>query len=160
MNFRAVLYSFLLAGLCTGFAYAEEGYDDPTLDWLPQHIDWETAEVVTVLLEDNIFTPDEITLRQNKPYKIILNNISDSVVHDFVDPSLFHAVVFQKLTVGGTTITTPHIHNVKLRPNNQASLYLVPVKAGEYEIFCSIPGHQEDGMEGYVTVLPDEGGTP
>ncbi len=138
--------------LSTGLAYGEGGYEDPTLDWMPAGIDWKEAETIIILLDDNVFQPDEVTLKKGKPYKLVLDNISDEATHDLVDLNFFHGIVLKELTIGGTTVNTPHIHNLKMRPNSKMAMYLVPIKTGEYEVFCSIPGHRDDGMEGYITI--------
>lgn len=153
MRLSTIMHGFVWLSLSVGLAYAEDGYEDPTLDWMPENIDWRDAEVVTIELGDHVFSPDEVILKQNKPYKLVLDNISRKHAHDLVDPALFHAVVMAKVRVNGVTINTPHIHNAKLRPNNKAVFYLLPVKPGEYEIFCSIPNHREDGMEGTITIV-------
>lgn len=157
MRLRALFHSILLVTMASGLAHAEGEYEDPTLDWLPQDVDWREAEVVRIEFGDHVFTPDDLKLRQNKPYKLVFDNISSRHAHDLIDPGFFHAVVLGKLRAGGVTINTPHIHNAKLRPNSEVMLYLIPIKPGEYEIFCSIPGHRDDGMEGYITIVPEEG---
>ncbi len=141
-------------------SYAEMGYEDPSLDWLPAEIDWDQAQTVLIVLDDNIFNPDDVYLKINQPYKLILDNISSRVTHDLVDIDFFHGIVVHEITVDGTTISTPHIHSIQLSPNGKVAMYLVPIIAGEYEVFCSIPGHREDGMEGYITIEPDAAGIP
>ncbi len=141
-------------------AYAERGYEDPTLDWLPAELNWDKAQTVMIMLDDNVFNPDDVVLKANQPYKLILDNISNNVTHNLVDIDFFHAVVLKKMVVNGITINTPHIHSVQLRPNSQLSMFVVPVREGEYEVFCSVPGHREDGMEGYITIEPETAGIP
>jgi uncharacterized cupredoxin-like copper-binding protein len=143
-------------GLCLWalVGHAEDGHEDPTNDWMPLHINWENAQTVTVLLEDNVFTPDEVVLKQYQPYKLVLHNISEKATHDLVDQDFFHSIVLKNITIGGVTINTPHMHNLKLRPNSTASLFMVPIKPKEYQVFCSVPGHRDDGMEGYFSIEP------
>lgn len=137
-------------------AFAELGHDDPNVSWMPPSIDWSKAEVLPILLEDNLFTPDDVVLTAGKPYKLVLTNVSDRHKHDLVDLAFFHSVVFKKLIIGGIEIDTPHAHSLMLEPNTSASLYLVPIKSGEYEVYCSVEGHRDDGMEGYFTILSDK----
>jgi len=136
----------------SGGARAELGHEDPTISWMPANIDWSKAEVLSILLEDNLFTPDDVVLSAGKPYKLVLTNVSDRHKHDLVDLAFFHSVVFKKLIIGGIEIDTPHAHSLMLEPNTSASLYLVPIKSGEYEVYCSVEGHRDDGMEGYFTI--------
>ena len=132
---------------------AEGGHKDPTLDDLPAGIDWSAAEVITLQLDDDVFVPEEIKFEKNKPYKLILNNISDQAKHDLVDLSFFHSIVIKRVTVAGVSVNTPHVHNLMLRPNSKANLFFVPITTGEYEVFCSVPDHRENGMESVFNIV-------
>ncbi|WP_207062003.1 hypothetical protein [Motiliproteus sp. SC1-56] len=138
--------------IISGLARGEAGHETPTLDWMPEGIDWEKAETVSMLLEDHVFTPEEVVLKVNRPYKLVLTNVSDRATHDLVDLEFFHSVVFKQITIGGVVVNTPHVHSLELKPNSSASLYLVPIKSAEYEIYCSVPGHRDEGMEGYILI--------
>ncbi len=148
------LQTGLILALIAGVALAHPKATDPTLELAKSDIDWEKAEVISILLRDHVFEPDEIQLKLNRPYKLVLSNVSDSAMHDLVDPEFFHATVIREVVIGGVVVNTHHIHNLELKPNSTASLYLVPVKLGEHDMYCSIPGHREEGMEGYVTIRP------
>lgn len=41
---------------------------------------------------------------------------------------------------------------VLIQPGKSATRTLGPLKAGTYEIFCSVPGHKEAGMKGQLIV--------
>jgi len=148
----AVLVALML--LPTAYAVAGSNRDNPTLDWLPPGIDWNAAATLEIRLEDYDYIPNEFELRRDTPYRLILNNISNSVTHDLVDLAFFHAVVLDKIHVDGVELTTPHIHQLKLRPNSKATLYLVPKLVGAYAIYCSVPGHKAEGMDGRVSIIP------
>ena len=154
MSIRRECRALLIAGAfslpCA--ALAEQGHEDPNVTWMPANIDWQQAKTLSILLEDNLFTPDDVVLTAGKPYKLVLTNVSDLHKHDLVDLAFFHSVVFQKLIIGGIEIDTPHAHSLMLEPNTSASLYLVPIKSGEYAVYCSVEGHRDDGMEGYFTI--------
>ncbi len=155
-SFRLVCQGLFLVCLFVRSALvsAEAGHDVPTLEWMPDHVDWASAQEVFVALDDNSFSPDDVVFKQNRPYKLVLKNISDRVTHDLVDLGFFHSVVAKEVSAGGVTVNTPHIHSLVLRPLTEAVLYFVPIKPSEFEIYCSVEGHREDGMEGYFTIEP------
>lgn len=149
---KAQLWMAAVLVCVSGQALAEAGHEDPNLEWMPEGIEWEAAETVSILLEDNVFTPDEVVLKANQPYKLVLTNVSDRATHDLVDLDFFHSVVFKEIIIGGVVINTPHMHTLELKPNTSANLYLVPIKTADYEIYCSVPGHRDDGMEGFIVI--------
>jgi uncharacterized cupredoxin-like copper-binding protein len=142
----------LLTLLVATTAHSHSKSEDKTYDLLTTDVDWTAAEVVSVLLEDNSFSPEDVELKLHQPYKLVLTNVSDRAKHDLVDLHFFHAVVLKEVVVGGIVVNTHHIHSLELKPNSSSTLYLVPVKVGENDIYCSIEGHREDGMEGYITI--------
>lgn len=126
--------------------------EEPTQAWLEPDTKWHNYEVVQLLLEDNIFTPSDVVFNLNQPYKLVLTNVSDIAKHDLVDDKFFHSIVLKEVIVGGVSIATHHIHSLLLKPNTTASLLFVPVKANEFEVYCTLPDHREEGMEGYFTI--------
>ena len=126
--------------------------DNPTIDMLPADINWQQAPIISIQMGDNHFVPEDITLKLNQPYRLILNNISDQATHNITSLPFFHAIVLKNITVAGVTINTPHLHNLTMRPNSISKLFLVPIKKGELEFHCAVPGHKESGMEGFITI--------
>jgi FtsP/CotA-like multicopper oxidase with cupredoxin domain len=57
------------------------------------------------------------------------------------------------LTVEGTNLSTK-----QLKPGESQTLDLKGVKAGTYNVFCNVPGHQQAGMKGTLEI--GSGGTP
>ncbi|MEH6472384.1 MAG: hypothetical protein V7752_14135 [Halopseudomonas sp.] len=151
---RGRLWILLSIGLLPFNALASDSHAEPTDDWLKPNTKWHEYEVVQLLLEDNIFTPDDVVFKLYQPYKLVLTNVSDEAKHDLVDENFFHSIVLKEVVVGGVTVSTHHIHNILLKPNTTASLLFVPVKPNEFEVYCTLPNHREDGMEGYFTIEP------
>ncbi len=144
----------VLSVLVATSVQASESHGEPDEKWLPPNIKWYQHDVVQLLLEDNVFTPDDVVFKLYQPYKLVLTNVSDKAKHDLVDEKFFHSIVLKEVVVGGVTVNTHHIHNLLLKPNTSASLLFVPVKPNEFEVYCTLPDHREDGMEGYFTIEP------
>jgi len=113
--------------------------------------DWSKSETIDVTLSKFAFTPTDLTLRRQQPYKLHLVNTS-SDTHTYSSDDLFSAVVVQKVVRAG--IETPGIakDGVSLGPNEEADLFLVPVNEGNYRIYCDEFMHDTMGMHGTVTI--------
>ncbi len=96
------------------------------------------------------FVPDHLTFKVGQKYKLVLDNPSPSkhyfTAKDFADASWTQKVEAGKVEVKGA------IHELELKPTATAEWILVPMKAGNYELYCSIPGHAEAGMIGKILV--------
>jgi len=96
------------------------------------------------------FVPNQLSFEAGKRYKILLTNPSPQkhyfTAKDFADVSWTQQVQTPFVEVKGA------IHEVELKPGGTAEWLLVPMKAGTYELHCSIPGHTEAGMKGAIAV--------
>ena len=96
------------------------------------------------------FVPSELSFEAGQRYKILLTNPSPQkhyfTAKDFADVSWTQQVQTPFVEVKGA------IHEVELKPGGMAEWLLVPMKAGTYELHCSIPGHTEAGMKGAIAV--------
>lgn len=91
------------------------------------------AERVAVSLVDFGFRPGVIRLQAGKPVNLEVVN-TGRVLHDLTIPALgFRAVV---------------------QPGQRATVGLPAAPGGEYEFYCSVPGHREAGMAGQLIVAP------
>lgn len=96
------------------------------------------------------FFPNNIQFQAGKEYKLRLDNPSP-VKHyftakDFADTSWTKKVQAGKVEVKGA------IHELELKPGAEAEWFLTPMKPGNYELHCSIPGHAAAGMVGEIVV--------
>ncbi|WP_110986377.1 plastocyanin/azurin family copper-binding protein [Acaryochloris thomasi] len=96
------------------------------------------------------FFPEQLQFLSGKRYKLILSNISPQK-HYFTAKDFADAVWSQKVDAGNVEIKGA-IHELELRPNTEAEWVFVPVKAGSYQLRCTIPGHTEAGMVGDLTI--------
>ena len=85
-------------------------------------------------------------------YIFEMKNVGDRS-HDFVDLNLFHNISVKKISSAFGRINTHHLHSLYLKKGQNLSLYFVPHDSGEFEFFCSIKGHRDDGMEGFINIV-------
>ncbi len=113
--------------------------------------DWSKSETVDVVLSKFAFTPTTLTLKRKQPYRLHLTNTSNDT-HTYSSDDLFGAVAVQKVVRAG--VETPGIigNGVSLEPNEEADLFIVPINAGSYRIYCDEFMHDTMGMHGSVTI--------
>lgn len=96
------------------------------------------------------FFPSSLQLEVGKPYKLLLDNPSPEKHYftskDFADASWTRKVQAGKVEVKGA------IHELELKPDAEAEWVITPMKAGTYELHCSIKGHAPAGMVGEIVV--------
>ena len=96
------------------------------------------------------FFPSSLQLETGKPYKLLLDNPSPQKHYftskDFADASWTRKVQAGKVEVKGA------IHELELKPDAKAEWVITPMKAGTYELHCSIKGHAPAGMVGEIVV--------
>lgn len=98
----------------------------------PADVDEPPAEVMVEMEAGNgYFSPDMITVAQGQTVRVTIENVGD-IVHTF-------------------TIDELDVH-VSLDPGEQQEISFTPVEAGNYEYYCSEPGHREAGMFGNLVV--------
>ncbi|MDR7466780.1 MAG: cupredoxin domain-containing protein [Armatimonadota bacterium] len=91
------------------------------------------ADREIVSLVDFGFRPGQIRVRAGGPVNLELVN-EGRVRHDLTIPALgFRAVV---------------------GPGQRVTAGLAGAQAGDYEVYCSVPGHREAGMVGRLVVIP------
>lgn len=79
------------------------------------------------------FTPNEITAEVGQQINITLNNTTTALEHNLVWADSEEEVITTKAGESGSTSRTFDT-------------------AGEYEFYCTVPGHKEAGMIGKVVV--------
>lgn len=154
-SIRAIALTLFLA-----LALPAHASDDAMPDGIKQHpavlaADWNATETIVIELGDHHYEPEELKLKVGKPYKLVLRNIGE-VSHDMVGGSFFdeHVIALRMVNTRAGRVMADHINSVFIRTNNEAELWLVPIKAGEFTFFCSLPGHRDGGMEGTIHIVP------
>jgi uncharacterized cupredoxin-like copper-binding protein len=96
------------------------------------------------------FFPDHLNFIVGQKYKLILDNPSPTkhyfTAKDFADASWTQKVDAGKVEIKGA------IHELELKPTAIAEWVIIPLKAGKYELHCSIPGHASAGMVGEISI--------
>jgi nitrite reductase (NO-forming) len=91
------------------------------------------ARTVDIAAADFSFQPAEITVRAGEVVNLRLQN-KGVTVHDLVIPS------------HGVWLVAP--------PGASVAAGFRADRPGEYEFYCSVPGHREAGMTGKIIVTP------
>jgi uncharacterized cupredoxin-like copper-binding protein len=106
--------------------------------------DWSDAQLINVLMIDDQFVPDRLSLRHGIPYQFHLEN-HGTEPHEFTAPEFFADAMLQDpgvLTNGGRTVV--------LQPGFGVDINLMPLKPGTYRLICA--DHEWDGMTGEIVV--------
>ncbi|MEM8718424.1 MAG: cupredoxin domain-containing protein [Cyanobacteria bacterium P01_G01_bin.39] len=125
-----------------------------SLLWMPIALAESSINEIKVSLGNSsgelTFFPSNLQLETGKPYKLLLDNPSPSKHYftskDFADASWTKKVQAGKVEVKGA------IHELELKPGAEAEWVITPMKAGTYELHCSIKGHASAGMVGEIMV--------
>jgi uncharacterized cupredoxin-like copper-binding protein len=106
--------------------------------------DWTKAQQLDVLMVDDRFVPDHLTFRHGVPYRMVLRN-SGKDLHEFTAPAFFADTVLRD-----PSVLAQNQKEVVVQPGTEISVYLMPVKAGTFELVCA--NHDWDGMVGQIVV--------
>ncbi len=113
--------------------------------------DWDSMETVTLEMDEFTFAPEPLTFEVGKPYKLEIVNIGLEK-HYFTAEEFYRSVAFRKAQDSSGEIKAPYFKAIEIFPGEQADLYLIPTKAGDYDSICTIEGHAGAGMHGHITV--------
>lgn len=97
------------------------------------------------------FFPDNLQFVTGKSYKLILDNSSNQK-HYFTAKDFADAIWTRKVDAGNVEIKGA-IRELEIRPGAIAQWVFTPMKPGNYDLSCSIPGHKEAGMSGKIAIL-------
>jgi uncharacterized cupredoxin-like copper-binding protein len=96
------------------------------------------------------FVPNTLTFEGGRRYKLVLDNPSPEK-HYFTAKDFADAIWTQKVEAGNVEVKGA-IHELELKPGAIAEWLFIPLKNGEFELHCSIPGHSAAGMKGRILV--------
>jgi uncharacterized cupredoxin-like copper-binding protein len=118
---------------------------------LVEAADWEKGQDLTIELSEFAFTPKEFTLTAGLPYVVKVVD-KGTAKHEFTAGDFFGSAAFRKAEDASAEFKAPAPHEVEVFAGKSIELYLIPTKAGTYDLVCEIEGHFEAGMFGTITV--------
>jgi uncharacterized cupredoxin-like copper-binding protein len=115
--------------------------------------DWDTMQTVTVKMNEFEYMPEDLVLKAGQPYKLELINIGKKK-HYYTAPEFFKSIATRKVQSNKDgEIKAPYFLALEMMADGgQLDLYFVPVKKGVFPVICTIDDHQDQGMEGTITV--------
>ena len=115
--------------------------------------DWDSMETIRVEMGEFSFTPETLKFEVGQPYKLEIVN-TGSVKHYFTADSFYRSTAFRKAQDASGEIKAPYFKAVEVFAGEQADLYLIPTREGNYDSVCTIGGHEDAGMHGHIVVEP------
>ena len=105
---------------------------------------------VTVEMAELTYEPMRLSVEAGRPVEVTVRNVG-TTDHDFVVAGL-RAKDIKRVTAGhgghgGGDEIVGHA-----KPKQTVTVRFTPLATGDFEIFCSLPGHREGGMVGVLTV--------
>ena len=106
---------------------------------------------ITVEMSELKYEPMRLSVTAGRPVEVTVRNVG-TTDHDFVVAGL-RAKDFKRVTAGhgghggGADEIVGHA-----KPKQTVTVRFTPLQTGDFEIFCSLPGHKEGGMVGVLTV--------
>ena len=113
-----------------------------------------SAEVqrITVEMSELKYEPMRLAVTAGRPVEVTVRNVG-TADHDFVVSGLpAKNVKNVKAGHGGHGGGVDEIVG-HAKPGQTVTVRFTPLRTGEFDIFCSLPGHKEGGMVGVLTVV-------
>lgn len=128
--------------------------DDAHTEALPAGIDGEHARTIVVEATEFAFGPSEIHVKVGETVRLVLEN-HGAVLHDIT------AEVFEGEAQAAGAAMHEHqagmamaMFHTAANAGETSELFFVASEAGEYALFCSVPGHAQLGMTAVLIVEP------
>ncbi len=120
-------------------------------------LDADNARVVLIAMTDFFFIPTEIRVKQGETIRLVIAN-GGQVLHDITslgfqgDAEASGSVTHEGSTAHGHD-DSPTFH-AAAESGGTVELLFVASEVGEFDLFCSVPGHKELGMTATLIVEP------
>ena len=109
------------------------------------------STVVAVGMRDIAFDPTSITARRGEALRVMLRN-SGTQPHDFTISDIAAEDVRSEGGEGHGDHAGEYRMHLLLSAGRSGEVEFRPTAAGEYEFFCTVPGHRDAGMRGTIRV--------
>jgi uncharacterized cupredoxin-like copper-binding protein len=114
--------------------------------------DWSKMETISIGLTEYAFSPSNLVLKADTPYKLEIKN-KGTIKHYFVSKKFFKAIATRKLQSNADgEIKAPYFTAIEVFPGRSLDLYFIPVIKGSYQLLCTIEGHAGKGMVGQIMI--------
>ncbi len=109
-----------------------------------------STKMKKVVIEATEFAyfPKDFKLTVGQPVTLILKN-SGEVEHDIEFENMKASLLQQSHHGNHSKDQTVHIHS---SPGKTTEMKFIPVETGVFRFYCTVPGHKESGMVGFVQV--------
>jgi uncharacterized cupredoxin-like copper-binding protein len=119
-------------------------------------VDWQGTEVLSLVLDDYRFRPEDLVFEAGRPYHLRLINEGDHR-HTFASEAFFRTIALRSRPAGdpeamAASLGRPAMTSVEVEPGEEEELAFIPLKEGGYPFECSIFLHDFLGMTGEITV--------
>ena len=116
---------------------------------------WNEIESITIEMTEHEFSPKDLTLKVNKPYRLVIKNTGEKD-HYYTAPEFFKSVAWRKAQTPkphGGEIKAPYFTAFEAyKKGGVIELLFVPVTKGSFDVICTIDDHKDKGMFGKITV--------
>lgn len=114
--------------------------------------DWDSMKTIRIELDEFEYSFENLELEANQPYKLELVNIGEKK-HYFTAPEFYRSIATRKVQSNQDgEIKAPYFTAIELMVGGQLDIYFVPVTTGSYDVFCTVKGHKDEGMESIITI--------
>ncbi|WLD92030.1 plastocyanin/azurin family copper-binding protein [Alkalihalobacillus sp. AL-G] len=115
----------------------------------PQHTK-ETQNKLVIKASEYTFSPEQVKIEEGEKVTVVFKNVGEAE-HDLEIIGLQAKMTQsnQNQHQHGNSNNKVHIHAM---PGEEITVSFTPVQSGTYQYVCTIPGHKESGMTGFIEV--------
>ncbi|KGR77162.1 cupredoxin domain-containing protein [Ureibacillus manganicus] len=114
----------------------------------PSEVD-DSIEII-IKTADMKYSPSNFILGKNQPVTLILKN-EDNIEHD-LELKIPNTNKMESGDNHGNQLNQENMIHLHAGPKEEQLISFTPTESGLYEFVCTIPGHKESGMVGWITV--------
>lgn len=127
---------------------------------------WNNAVSRTVTLKETSpsqfeFDPKNLVFEAGTPVVLtIVNPSTNASKHYYTATEFYKSVAWRKAQTPDAEYKAPYFNAFELKTGSSATqieLYFIPIETGTYPVICTITGHYDLGMSGFITVTGNVG---